>query len=173
MIPLFCIKTFVTRKFLNHRIVPVRSFPALWDKKISTVNIDNPLLSFKISDTRILLEDRDSPFWNFWYCEKNNFRQKRDTSSYASFLIQKFSEKIAGPLRNFFRYCETKKISRANRDIPLVSRNIFDKGIFLRNEGFPYETFRYCEKINFRQNHDTPSYAIFLIQKFSETKWYS
>ena len=29
---------------------------------------------------------------------------------------------------------------------------------------------RYCEKINFRQSRDTPSYAIFLIQNFSEKK---
>ena len=92
VIPLFCIKTFDTTNFLKHRIVPLRNFPALWDKKISTVNNDNPLLSFKTSDTRVFLEDRESPYWNFRYWEKNNFRQNRDTSSYASFLIQKFSE---------------------------------------------------------------------------------
>ena len=37
-------------------------------------------------------------------------------------------------------------------------------------KGSTYEIFRYCEKINFRQNRDTPSYAIFLVQKFSETQ---
>ena len=47
-------------------------------------------------------------------------------------------------------------------------QKVFDRRIFLKNEGFPYETFRYCEKINFRQNRDTPSYANFLNQKVSE-----
>ena len=63
-----------------------------------------------------------------------------------------------------------QNVSRESRDIPLLSGIFFDKVNFLRNEGFPYEIFRYCEKITFWQNHDTPSYAIFLIQKFSETK---
>ena len=42
--------------------------------------------------------------------------------------------------------------------------------MFLKKEGFPNKIFWYCEKINFRQTRDTPSYAIFLIQKFSETQ---
>ena len=108
VIPLFCIKSFDTRNFLKHRIVLLQNFPALWDKKISTVNNDNPLLSFKISDTRNFLEDRESPYWNFRYCEKNNNLQNRDTSSYASFLIQKFSETKESPYY-FPRYCKTKK----------------------------------------------------------------
>ena len=37
-------------------------------------------------------------------------------------------------------------------------------------KGSTYEIFRYCEKFKCRQNRDTPAYAIFLIQKFSETK---
>ena len=63
-----------------------------------------------------------------------------------------------------------KKISRENRDSPFLSKKIFDKRNFLKKEGFPYKTFWYSEKINFRQNRDTPSYAIFLTQNFSETR---
>ena len=59
-----------------------------------------------------------------------------------------------------------KKVSRESRDIPLLSINFFDKRFFLKNEGSPYEFFRYCEKINFRQNRDTPSYAIFFNPEF-------
>ena len=51
---------------------------------------------------------------------------------------------------------------------PLPSHKFFRLKKILKNEGFPYETFRYCEKINFRQNCDTTSYAIFLKQKVSE-----
>ena len=64
-----------------------------------------------------------------------------------------------------------KDVSRESRDIPLLAIKTFDKRKVLKIERFPYEIFRYCEKINFRQNGDTPSYAIFLIQNFYETQW--
>ena len=107
VIPLFCIKSFDTRKFLKPRVVPLRNFPALWEKKFSTVNNDNPLLSFKISDTRNFLKDWESPYECFLYCEKNNFRQNRDTPSYAIFLVQKFSETKESPY-DFLRYWDKK-----------------------------------------------------------------
>ena len=168
MIPLFCIKTFDTRKFHKHRVVPLRNFPALWDKKFSTVNNDNPLLSFKISDTRNFLKGRESPYKNFRYCEKNNFRQNRDTPSYAIFFYPEIFWNKRVPLR-FFSVLR-QKIFGENRDIPFLSIKIFDKRNFLKKEGFPNEIFRYCQKINFRQNRDTPSYGIFLNQKLSQIK---
>ena len=241
--PLFCIKSFDTRKFLKPRVVPLRNFPALWEKKFSTVNNDYPLLSFKISDTRNFLKDWESPYECFLYCEKNNFRQIRDTPSYAIFFdpeifwkkrvplrffgtvrqknfqrkswyplpIHNFfrqknvSEKWRVPLRSFlvlweiqfsteswytilynfsnpeifwnksvpleiFSVVWDKKLSTESRDIPYLSLKIFDKRTFLKNEGFSYENFRYCEKISFRQNRDTLPYAIFLIQNLSDTK---
>ena len=72
--------------------------------------------------------------------------------------------------RRFFLVLRDKKISGEGRDIPFLSMNFFDKSIFLKNEGFPYELFRYCEKINFRQNRDTPSYAFFYSTVFPKHK---
>ena len=63
-----------------------------------------------------------------------------------------------------------KKVSRESRDFPLLAIKMFDKRKVLKNERFSFEKFRYCEKINFRQNRDTTSYAIYLFQKFSEKK---
>ena len=63
-----------------------------------------------------------------------------------------------------------KKVSRKSRDLPLLALKTFEKRKVLKIERFPCEIFRYCEKINFRQNGDTPSYAIFLIQNFYETQ---
>ena len=107
VIPLFCIKTFDTREFHKHRVFPLRNFPALWDKKFSTVNNDNPLLSFKISETRNFMEGRESPYKNFRYCEKNNFRQNRDPPSYAIFFDPEFSE-TKESFYEFFWYWDKK-----------------------------------------------------------------
>ena len=79
-----------------------------------------------------------------------------------------------------FSVLSDKKVSREIRDIPFLSTKLFDKRTFPKVEGVPYENFRYCEKIIFRQNRDTLSHAIILFQKFSDTKgppyeffWYS
>ena len=167
--PLFCIKSFDTRKFLKPRVVTLRNFPALWEKKFSTVNNDNPLLSFKISDTRNFLKDRESPYEFFLYCEKNNFRQIRDTPSYAIFIDPEIFWNKRVPLR-LFSVLWDKKISKESRDIPFLSIKFFDKRMFLKKGGFPHEIFWYCDKFNFRQNRDTPSYAIFQSRTFLKEK---
>ena len=69
-----------------------------------------------------------------------------------------------------FSVLSDKKTAREILDIPFLSIKLFDKRTFLKTEGVPYEIFWYCEKINFRQNLDTPSYAISLFQKFSEKR---
>ena len=69
------------------------------------------------------------------------------------------------PPTNFFGTVRQRSFERKSW-YPPPSQEIFDDGIFLKTEGVPYEVFRYSEKINFRQNRDTPSYAIFLFQNF-------
>ena len=124
--------------------------------------------SHNFSDKRKFLKIEGFPYKILRYCERINFRQSRDTLSYAIFLIQKFSGKRVR--LGMFSVLWDKKVSRKSRDFPLLSIKIFDKRIFLIKKGFPYETFRCCKKINFRQNRDTQSFAISLFQKISEKK---
>ena len=166
--PFFCIKSFHTTKFLKHRILPLRNFPALWDKKISTVLNDNPLLSFKISDTRIFLRDRKSPYENFLYCEKSNFRQIRDTPSCAIFFWSRKILKQKSPPTFFFgtarrKNCHTKSwspllciesfdtrnFSTVINDNPLLSVKISDTRIFLRDRESPTNFFGTVRKTTF------------------------
>ena len=160
--------SFCDPEVLSIKRVTLVSFPVLWDKKVSRESRDIPLLSRNFFDKGQFLKKEGFPYENFRYCETIILRQNRDKPSYAIFLIQKFSE-TKGSSWDFFSVLRDKRVSRENRDIPFLSIKFFDN-CFLKNEGFPYENFRYCEKINFRQNRDTPSYAIFLIQKIFETK---
>ena len=181
-----------------HKRAPLRNFPALWGKKFSTVINDNPLLSFKISDTRNFLRYRESPTFFSGTERQKSFGRR---SWYPPpidelFRWKYFSEKWRVPLRTFsvlwenqfptkswytilciffnpeifwkervllgtFSVLWDKKVSRESCDFPLLSIKCFDKRTFLKNEGFSYENFRYSEKINFRQNRDTLSYANF------------
>ena len=147
-----------SRKFLIKRVL-LGVLPVLWDKKVSRESRDIPLLAKKNSDKRKFLKDEGFPYKTLRYCERINFRQSRDAPSYAIFLIQKFSGKRF-PL-GVFSLLWDKKVSRESRDNPLLAINISDQRKFLKNEGFPYKILRYCEKINFGQSRDTPSYAIF------------
>ena len=124
-----------------------------------------PLPIHKNFDKRTFLKTEGVPYESFRYCEKINFRQNRDTPSYAISLFQKLSEKKV--LLGVLPVLWDKKVSRESRDNPLLAIKISVKRKFLKNEGFPYKNLRYCERINFRQSRDTPSYAIFLIQKIS------
>ena len=156
-----------SRKFLKKRVL-LGVLPVLWDKKVSRESRDIPLLAIKISDKRIFCESCRNPLQNLAVLWENQFSTKSWYTSYAIFLIQKFSGKRVR--LGMFSVLWDKKVSRKSRDFPLLSRNFFDKGNFQKKEGFPYEVFRYSEKINFRQNRDTPSYAIFLTQNFSHLK---
>ena len=139
VMPLFCMKIFDTRKFLKHRVVPLRIIPALWGKKISTVKNDNPLLSFKISDTRNFLKGREPPTKIFGAVRKTTFDKIVIHHLMLFFDPEIFWNKRI-PLRVFSVL--RQKISRENRDNPFLSIKIFDKRIFLKKEGFPYEIFR-------------------------------
>ena len=160
---------FQSRSFLKQN-GPTRNFFGSVRRKTFERKSWYPLLIHKIFGKKNFSEKWRVLLRKLWDCEKNNFRQIRDTPSYAIFFDPEFFWNERVPLR-LFSVLWDKKNSWENRDIHFLSIEIFDKRNFLSNEGFPYEIFRYCEKINFRQNRDTPSYAIFPIQKFSETKW--
>ena len=86
------------------------------------------------------------------------------TKSWYTILCNFFNPEIFWKervLRGIFSVLWDKKVSRESRDFPLLSIKFFDKRTFLKKEGFSYEKFWYCEKINFRQNRDTLSYANF------------
>ena len=127
------------------------------------------LLAIKLFDNRKFLKNEGFLYEIFRYCEKINFRQNRDTPSHAFFFNPEVFSNKRVTLR-IFSVLSDKKFSSGNRDIPFLSIKFFDERVFLKNEGFPYEIFRYCDKIIIWHNCDTPSYAIFLIQKLSETQ---
>ena len=155
-----------SRIFLN-KSVPLGVFSVVWDKKVLRESRDIPLLAIKNFDNWKILKNEGFPYESFQDCEKIIFRQNRDTPSYAMFFNPEvFSNKKVTLGR--FLVLSDKKVSRENRDIPLLSINFFDQRNFLKNEGFPYEFSRYCEKIIIRQNCDTPSYKNFFNQTFSE-----
>ena len=109
------------------------------------------------------------PLRSFSVLWENQFSTKSWYTILCIFFNPEFSWNRRVLLAIFFLLWD-KKTSRENRDIPILSIKIFDKRFFLKKVGFPYESFRYCEKIIFRQTRDTPSYAIFLFQIFSEKK---
>ena len=51
----------------------------------------------------------------------------------------------------YFRHCETKKLSTENLDIPPSYPNFFDARNYCNNKGFPYRNFRHCETKSFRR----------------------
>ena len=144
-------------------------FSVLWDKKVSAESRDLPLLAIKTFDKRSFSENWRSPLRNFTVLWENQF----STKSWYTILCNFFNPESFSNRRvtlGLFSLVWDKKGSRESRDIPLLPINFFDKRIFLKNEWFPYEVFRYCEKIIIRQICDTLSYAIFLNQKVSETQ---
>ena len=57
---------------------PLRKFSALWDKKISTENLDTlpPLSYSNFFDTRSYCNSKAFPYGNFRHCETKIFRRK-------------------------------------------------------------------------------------------------
>ena len=160
---------FFNPEFLWNKRFPLRIFPVLWDKKVSIESRDIPFLCIKIFDKRSFLRNEGFPNENFRYCEMIIIRHDCETPSYAIFCNPELFWNTRVPLRSFSVLWD-KKVSRENRDIPLLALKTFDKRTFLKTEGIPYEVFRYSEKIIFRQHRNTQSYAFFLFQNFSEKK---
>ena len=114
-------------------------------------------------------ENWRNPLRHFSVLWENHISTKSWYTILCNFFIPEIFLKKTVPLGVFLIVWD-KNVSREGRDIPLLAIKSFDNRKYMKNEGFPYEVFRYCEKINFRRNCDTSSYAIFLIQKFSEKK---
>ena len=167
--PLPIHKNFRWNNFSENWRNPPRIFSVLWDKKVSIESRDIPFLSIKIFDKRTFLRNEGFPNENFRYCEKIIIRLNCETPSYAIFFNPELFWNTRVPLRRFSVLWD-KKVSKENRDIPLLAIQIFDKRTFLKTEGIPYEVFRYCEKIIFRHYRNTQSYAIFLFPNFSEKR---
>ena len=128
-----------------------------------------PPLSYEKFRWKNFSENWRNPLRNFSVLWENHISTKSWYTILCNFFIPEFFLKKRAPL-GVFSIVWDKNVLRESRDIPLLAIKSFDNRKYMKNEGFPYEVFRYCEKINFRQNRDTPSYAIFLIQKFSEKK---
>ena len=161
-------QVFWSWNFLKQKSPPTIFFGTVRQKSFERKSCYPPPLAIKIFDKRTFLKTKGIPYEVFWYCEKINIRQNRDTTSYAIYLMRKFSEKNV-PLGVFYVVWD-KEVSRESRDIPPPVIKVFDKRTFLKTEGIPYEVFRYCEKIKLRQNCDTTFNAIYLMQNFSEKK---
>ena len=84
---LFVHKTFWYQKVVEHRIVPLRSFSVLWDKKFPIENRDNPPFLRRIFwYPRLPETQKGSPTKFFGTGRQKNFDRTRDISS----LMQKF-----------------------------------------------------------------------------------
>ena len=153
--------------FWNTR-VPLRIFSVLWDKNISRENRDIPFLSIHLFDKKNFWKMKGSPTKFFGTVRKSIFDKIVIHHLMQFFESRNFLKRKVPP--TIFSGTVRQKISREIRDISLLSKKFFDKRMFLKNEGFPYKTFRYCEKIKFRQNRGTPSYAIFFCRNFLKHK---
>ena len=159
-------KVFDRRLFLKNEGFSYENFRYCWENHFSTKSWYTIFCIFFKPE---IFRNKRVPLRNFSVLWENQFSTKSWYTILCNFFKPESFWKTRVPLRSFLVLWD-KKTSRESRDISLLSKKFFDKRNFLKNEGFPYKIFRYCEKINFRQNCDTPSYAIFLNQKFSETQ---
>ena len=149
-------------------------FSVLWDKKVSRKSRDFPLLSRLFAvigggnhDFFAVIGGgkKGSPTKVFGTVRKSIF-DKIVIHHLMQFLYsRKFLKKRV--LLGVLPVLWDKKASRESRDISLLAIKISDKRKFWKMKGSPTKLFGTVRKLFFRQNCDTPSYAIFLIQKFS------
>ena len=148
--------------------MPLRSGSVLWSTNISTENRDITLWSENFLDTRNYWMTIGFPYGIFRHFETKNFQKK---SWYFPLLLihnlfgyQNFTETQHRrvPLRNV-SVLKDKKFSTENRDITLRSINFSNTPNRSKTKGFPYETFRLFDTINFRRKISmfplTPSYS--------------
>ena len=157
--PILIHKIFGQKNFSEKWRVLLRNFSVLWENQFSTKSWYTILCNF--FNPEVFWHKR-APYEIFWYCETNKFRHKIVIPLFCIkiFDTRKFPKHRVVPLRNFPALWD-KKFSTLNNDNPLLSFKISDTRNFLKGRESPYKIFRYCEKNNFRQSHDTPSYAIF------------
>ena len=134
---------FFNPEFFWDKRVLLGIFSVLWDKKFSREIRDIPPPIHKKFRQKKFLKNKWFPYETFRWCEKIKFRQNCDTPSHANFLIQKFFE-TQDSSYEIIRYCETKKFRENVVISHFYPQKVFDRRIFLKNEGFSYEKFRYC-----------------------------
>ena len=117
----------------QHKRVPLPKFSAFWYKKLSTANLDSPLLllSIILFATGSFLKHNTKGFLcqSFRHCETKHFRRKILTTLLISivFRCRNFSETHhrSVPLR-LLSALQDKKISTENFDTPpAVMHNLF------------------------------------------------
>ena len=123
--PLLCIKIFDTKIFLKHRRGLLRSFSVLWDKKISTGNLDtSPPLIYKLfryqkfSETQI----RRVPLRSFsalWDKKKFDTKSWHNSLKHKIFRYPKLVIHWRVPLPNFSALWD-KKLLTQNLDTPFL-----------------------------------------------------
>ena len=91
------------------------------------------------------------------------------------FVTRIFLKHGRGPIRIFFRYCETKTWKKSRDKPPLLSSiNFFNTRSLLNQRRVPYEIFRYCEIKTFKKMEiQTPlplSIKFFLSENFWNTE---
>ena len=134
----------------------LRKFSALWDKNLSTQNLDTlprPPLIQTFSIPEVIATVKDSPTENFGTVRQKFFDGKFDTPPP---LIQTFSipENIAivkdFPTEIFGTVRQKTFDGKSWYSPPPPSYpNFFDTRSYCNSKGFPYGNFRHCETKNF------------------------
>ena len=123
LLPLLCMKIFDTRSFRKDKKIPLQSFSVLRDKKFPTENRDTPFLCIKFFDAGFFPRHRSvrlrnvSVLWDKTIFDRKSWYSLPPPPSYPwNFSIREIFWNTEGFLYEMFRYCETQKFSRENRD---------------------------------------------------------
>ena len=114
-------QVFWSWNFLKQKSPPTIFFGTVRQKSFERKSCYPPL-AIKIFDKRTFLKTKGIPYEVFWYCEKINIRQNRDTTSYAIYLMRKFSEK-KGPPRSFLCSVRQRSFERKSWYPPTSHKN--------------------------------------------------
>ena len=131
----------------------------MWDKKLSTENSEIPLITVSFSDTRFFLKHRTVALRFFLVLSDTDFDKNRIASRssliHKIFLYPKFPEtQTCSPTK--LLESVGQNFNSRKKWYPLLIRKFFRNSLFFwTTEGFPFETFRYCETKNLTKNRDT------------------
>ena len=128
----FVHKIFRYQKVVEHRRVPLRSFPVLWDKKIAVENRDKPLLfCVAFFDTRNYLKHRKVPQRFFFGTGRQNIFDKNVISPLSCKNFSKFPKLVKFKMVPLWHLSAQwdKKISTENCVIPLLCTEVYNTRI--------------------------------------------
>ena len=157
--PFFCINLFhIWHLKLSETLDgSSRSFPLLWDKK----NWRKTVICKKVSEIRNILNLRSRSQDFFAYCETKNFEWRTWFSvlMHRKIRYPNISGSLKG-LRTKFFMTVRPRLSKENRDTPLLSIKVFDFPKILKQRRIPYWALLavYVKKIQ-RRKVISPSYA--------------